>query len=99
MVSEFPSGETSPNAELLHSVGGVVPAGVYEWTVGAEGFGGVGGLRSEFGVFDVLREEYFWQPFARYFTHTRNFEHEFAVWMSEVEHTLNPNSETEQVDD
>ena len=99
MVSEFTGGEASPNAELLHSVGGVVPAGVYEWTVGAEGSSGFDGLVAEFGIFNVLREEYFWQPFARYFTHARNFEHEFAVWMSEVEHTLNPNSETEQVDD
>ena len=93
MVSEFPSGETSPNAELLHSVGGVVPAGVYEWTVGAEGLSRVGGFRAEFGVFDVLREEYFWQPFARYFTHARNFEHEFAVWMSGVEHIVNRNGD------
>lgn len=99
MVSEFTGGETSPNAELLHSVGGVVPAGVNEWTVGAEGFGRVRGLAAEFRVFDVLREEYFWQPFARYFAHTRNFEYEFAVWMSEVEHTLKPNSEPEEQDD
>ena len=91
MVSEFTGGEASPNAELLHSVGGVVPAGVYEWTVGAEGSSSFYGLAAEFGVFDVLREEYFWQPFARYFTHARNFEHELAVWVSVVEHRLNAN--------
>ena len=95
MVSEFSGGETSPNAELLHGVGGVVPAGVYEWTVGAEGSSGFYGLVAEFGVFDVLREEYFWQPFARYFTHARNFEHEFAVWMSGVEHIVNRNGDGE----
>ena len=95
MVSEFAGGEASPNAELLHSVGGVVPAGVYEWTVRAEGSSSFYGLPAEFGIFNVLREKHFWQPFARYFTHARNFEHEFAVWMSVVEHTLNPNSETE----
>ena len=93
MVSEFAGGEASPNPELLHRVGGVVPAGVYEWTVGAEGSGGFYGLLAEFGVFNVLREKYFWQPFARYFTHARNFEHEFAVWMSVVEHTLNANGD------
>ena len=93
MVSEFSGGEAAPNAELLHSVGGVFPAGVYEWTVGAEGFGRVGGLRSEFGIFDVLREEHFWQPFARYFTHAGNFEHEFAVWISVVQHKLNRNGD------
>ena len=93
MVSEFTGGEASPNAELLHSVGGVVPAGVYEWTVGAEGSSGFYGLLAEFGVFDVLREEYFWQPFARYFTHAGNFEHELAVWVSVVEHRLNANGD------
>ena len=95
MVSNFGGGEAAPNAELLSSVGGVVPAGVYEWTVGAEGSSGFYGLVAEFGVFDVLREEYFWQPFTRYFTHARNFEHEFAVWMSGVEHRLNRNGDGE----
>jgi len=95
VVSEFLSGEASPNAELLGGVGGVVPAGVYEWTVGAEGTGGFNSLRAEFGIFNVLREKHFWQPFARYFTHARNFEHEFAVWMSGVEHTLNRNGDGE----
>ena len=93
MVSKFLSGEASPNAELLGRVDGVVPAGIQEGTVGAEGLSRVGGLTAEFGVFDVLREEHFWQPFARYFTHTRNFEHEVAVWISGVQHKLNGNGD------
>jgi len=95
VVSKFGSGEAAPNAELLGSVDGVVAAGIQEGTFSAEGLSRVGGLCAEFGVFDVLREEYFWQPFARYFTHARNFEHEFAVWMSGVEHTLNANGDGE----
>ena len=96
MVSEFTGGEASPNAELLSSVGGVVPAGVNEWTVRAEGPSGFNSLRAEFGIFNVLREKHFWQPFARYFTHARNFEHELAVWVSVVEHRLNRNGDEER---
>jgi len=95
VVSKFGSGEAAPNAELLSRVDGVVPAGIQEGTVRAEGLSRIGGLRSEFGVFDVLREKYFWEPFARYFTHARNFEHELAVWVSVVEHRLNRNGDGE----
>jgi len=95
VVSKFPSGEAAPNAELLDCVDGVVPAGIQERTFSTESLSRVGGLPAEFGIFDVLREEHFWQPFARYFTHAGNFEHEFAVWISVVQHKLNRNGDGE----
>ncbi len=93
MVSKFGSGEAAPNAELLGRVDGVVPAGVEERTICAKGFGSLDGLFSDYPIWNVLREEHLWQPFARYFPHAANFEQEFAVWMSGVEHKLNGNGD------
>ena len=93
MVSKFPSGEAAPNAELLTGVDGVVPAHVQEGAFCAQCFGRFGGRVPELRVFDVLREEHFWQPFARYFPDSVDFEQKFAVWMSGVEHRVNRNGD------
>ena len=93
MVSKFGSGEAAPNAELLDSVDGVVSAGVEEGTICAKGFGSLDGLFSDYPIWNVLREEHFWQPFARYFPDSVDFEQKFAVWMSGVEHRVNRNGD------
>jgi hypothetical protein len=78
----------APNAPFLPSADGVVEAGLPDRTGVAEFLSGEGGFTADFRIWEVFREEHLWQPLARYFPDCGDFEQQFAVWMSVVEHRV-----------
>lgn len=80
--------ESSPDSPFLSGVEGVAGAEEFDGTLTAKVDGSGGGFFSDFAVWEIFREEYGWQPFARHFPGGFYGEQKFAVWMSGVKHNV-----------
>lgn len=91
------SGQPTPDSPRLSSDEGVLETVSHDGTLGTEALSDFDRFRSDLSVCNIFREVDAWQAFTGYFSHSVNFEQELAVWVSGVNHTVEPNERNQNV--
>jgi hypothetical protein len=80
--------EPAPDTKLLASGQGIVETVDDEGTLSTQSLSDLDRFRTDLAVVDVFREVDAWQALAGYFPHLVNFQQEFGVWVSGVDHRV-----------
>ena len=84
----FGASEPAPDTVFLASGQGIVETVDDEGTLSTQSLSDLDRFRSDLAVVDVFREVDAWQALAGYFPHLVNFQQEFGVWVSGVDHRV-----------
>jgi hypothetical protein len=85
------SGQASPDSPRLSGDEGILETVSNYGTLGAQGFSDLDRFRSDLSVCNVFREVDAWEAFTGYFPSGVDFQQELGVWVSGVNHKVEPN--------
>lgn len=85
------SGKPTPDSEFLPGFDAVVEALGSEWAFGTDTPGRVDGFSPNSRIWNVLREVELWHGLAGHTAGSVDGHQKLAVWMSLIEHTIEPN--------